>query len=794
MVDTLATTATPATLTDMAAYQAAVTAYRRAEGAGDVPLVVLFQADADSKHSPWSPAWEEDPDRYTLLLDDEYVSQVPIMCEDEDTGKRANLIGSILDPRQLSPEERTRLMAFLDRPARELRKSGEQDELNALLGRTLRWTVPGIDLDFQDRELCERARVAIDAAFRAKGLELRWAYSGSPERPRYHADLGPCLPGAEHTHLHWAILGIATHVIKHVVGMVAIKSEFYTWPGEDPAKGFVDLSNLNRSPEGRGGMFRPMGGLHKDGVHRKARVPGSPQYGTPITRELVELGLRRYDEHLRSQGKASMSEQDRCAHTPRVRSAFAQAMDEELKSEDCVYRRTATVLRRHVSANPVARHALRLCLGRLLHEQLCMSKKQIRFVIHHAYVKDPSSTLRVVERDIEALVAGGGKKVGGKSKILRDVPNGAPFLLELAQAVIADRREAGTVGTLTLGALLRRLFPSRVKGGASQLQRLAEGYCADGRCDEDHRYRSHLQELQSCGVYHRKRCETHQEGPFTSFPCDRITCMACAIHYGDMLAATVKQLWRHHKRFVWITSPEFGTRDELWRWKEEHDMATELGLRWFVTCRGAGRFVIHLVTHDDMSQIETMIDDHYPSLRRDSESIDTVDLTTTVERVHGAYLSSRATAHGLFFTSFDLWVQHMDQVAKKPTTGSPRKQNCIRAVLPWPNAKAMAEEYRNQRQAERPEEEVCGRGCEEAKRVKYELWDPVSGSLVATRRYRPTPKQTAETLRAYGRLWPSQREAVRARLDTIGYKPPAEFLDAQAGRQHLDRARERSTP
>jgi len=159
---------------------------------------------------------------------------------------------------------------------RELSADREQ-ALGALLAGA-RTAQPGacFDLDFKtDAAAADEAQAMIERVLPG----LRVAYSSGPSKPSRHMEClfdtrcwSPHLPQAA---FEWA------KGLMFRAGFVPRagdrKQRFWCLPRDSGGtRGFVDLSNFNRTPSARGSLLRPLGGLTKNGLDRKTLCPGSP--------------------------------------------------------------------------------------------------------------------------------------------------------------------------------------------------------------------------------------------------------------------------------------------------------------------------------------------------------------------------------------------------------------------------------------------------------------------------------------------------------------------------------------
>jgi len=253
---------------------------------GETPLWCLYRTDPDtSSRQPWLFGEGDES-----LLDDERVALVG----------GANVLGQVLDPNALEPDERAQLAKLLDTPSYEL-MAKDRAVVGKLLAKVPRLFAPGVDLDYHDAGAALDVKARIDAELSRRGLHVRWAHSSGPGRPeRLHGDLSPCLPGAESVDLLRAMLGWWRELVDSIGLVPRTKSHgecFWVLPDDPDGKlGSVDLSTLNRSANARGSLFRPLGGLSKDHTNRKTLCPGSPQHGSPISAEMVAAGWALYRE------------------------------------------------------------------------------------------------------------------------------------------------------------------------------------------------------------------------------------------------------------------------------------------------------------------------------------------------------------------------------------------------------------------------------------------------------------------------------------------------------------------
>jgi len=211
----------------------------------------------------------------------------------------ANLLGSLLD---VSALDDYALSALLNISA--IPKGKQTEAQRAYLSELLRFiprrSVTGLDVDANGgdvRPIVERLRVALGA----HKLEVRESYSSGKPSGGRHMEFSVATEGT--VDLNRAMLGWAVGLAREV-GLTPRDQHTSTkdgvplqWTVDGAAGAFLDLQPLNRSPEVKDSLFRPLGGLHKDGESRKTLVPGSPLQGSPITPEMIQRGravLREY--------------------------------------------------------------------------------------------------------------------------------------------------------------------------------------------------------------------------------------------------------------------------------------------------------------------------------------------------------------------------------------------------------------------------------------------------------------------------------------------------------------------
>lgn len=262
----------------------------------------------------------------------------------------ANVLGQVLDLTGLSDEERDELA----RAATD----GDVETLTRVLPRLPRMTTPGVDLDFDDAGHVAQLKEELNAYFETRGVVLRWSRSGGPSSAHEHGELGPAEPGAEHPELMRAAMGWFRDACR-AIGLVpradhAAAGDYWV-EADDPTgeRGSVDLSPVNRSPEARGSLFRPLGGQTKDRRARKVLSPGSPAEGSPWTLELVEEGLRLWLAQEAAAGRGAKG-----GRKQKVRAPL-----EDLPRASSLPELTAWV--RGV-ARPAAHHDLRMALSGVL--------------------------------------------------------------------------------------------------------------------------------------------------------------------------------------------------------------------------------------------------------------------------------------------------------------------------------------------------------------------------------------------------------------------------------------------
>lgn len=272
-----------------------------------------------------------------------------------------HLLTQTLDLGDLTAAEAADLSASLCRPAARRDRDGQRGAESALLARCPRLDAPGIDLDHgvvryavtwpggevavdvgrheaRDLALAHARLVAAEEARR--GVALRMAWSGGPERAGMHLEWGPCAPGVREPELlrllHARAVDLAASVAVPTSATVAdaclrllldrrqrlsapfrVESSPQTAVGalrdgkaktvtlalrEPPADPtaelaalraalppvWLDLSPLAHGAGGRGRMWRPLGAQHKSGA-LKVIVDVAPDAATwSITAAMLE--------------------------------------------------------------------------------------------------------------------------------------------------------------------------------------------------------------------------------------------------------------------------------------------------------------------------------------------------------------------------------------------------------------------------------------------------------------------------------------------------------------------------
>jgi hypothetical protein len=338
--------------------------------------------------------------------DDDVVDVERVLAARHDV----NVLGQLLDLEALDAPEREELLAAA--------AEGDEVALARILPGVPRVTTPGVDLDFDNAPDAEALRAQFSSYWRrVAGVELRWSRSSGPARSRLHGELGPAEPGAEHPELMRAAFGW-WRLACRAIGLVERADhpgagDFWVHP-DDPKglRGTVDLSPLNRAPERRGSLFRPLGGLTKDGKARKVLASGSVERGSPWTRELVEEGLRLWRAQEDAAGRSSA----------RRRGPRPKAPLEDLPTCNELPGLSAWV---RAVAGPGRNHELRLALSGVL--------------VRSGLVRD--------HHGIEALARGTGNRVDSrdawlstKDRIRAGLPvKGAPSLRRLVGVAELER-------------------------------------------------------------------------------------------------------------------------------------------------------------------------------------------------------------------------------------------------------------------------------------------------------------------------------------------------------------------
>lgn len=181
-----------------------------------------------------------------------------------------NLLGQPVCVLGLSPEERADLARLSRRPV-DAQDPEDRARERALWARLPRLAGTGYDVDMAEwLSGTDEGRAAVlDVASRIyaqearEGVRLRVSWSGGPARGRMHLEWGELPPEARIPELLDALHARAERICR-AAGVP-------THLEKDPrTKAWVDLVPLNHRPGNRGRLWRPLGGLHKDGASRKA--------------------------------------------------------------------------------------------------------------------------------------------------------------------------------------------------------------------------------------------------------------------------------------------------------------------------------------------------------------------------------------------------------------------------------------------------------------------------------------------------------------------------------------------
>mgnify|MGYP001577834833 CR=1 FL=1 len=216
---------------------------------------------------------------------------------EDSPGRGANVLGQVFDLGVLDPTEQEELLE-LGNLATSRQTADQRARERELLVRCPRHSFAGIDNDFNDADAARRVEGLLLAELARRRVSPRISYSSGSGIHR-HYDLGPYRKG--HPRLAHATFAWAKDVCR-AAGLVPRKMKtgsgkdggqaFWVFP-EDPYGdlGAIDLSPMKREPSGRGSLFRPLGGLAKDGIKRKTLVPSSPRRPSEWTEELMEHAL-----------------------------------------------------------------------------------------------------------------------------------------------------------------------------------------------------------------------------------------------------------------------------------------------------------------------------------------------------------------------------------------------------------------------------------------------------------------------------------------------------------------------
>jgi len=232
-----------------------------------------------------------------------------------------NLLGQVVRVLELEPTERVEFAAI----TKKARKAQTPDEMTAEAAywrRTPRLTAPGMDIDIRDdlaeteagRTAAFEAARRLIAAELAEGILVRASWSGGEERGRIHLDWGWSEDLADPN-----LLRVMLRRARRIAAAAGVattddlggKAEDGT-PLENPVA-WVDLVPLRHYSDNRGRLWRPLGGLHKNGVNRKALIDGGHATATPLTRAHLSAELAESKDEGRDRKKKARRKRDRFA-------------------------------------------------------------------------------------------------------------------------------------------------------------------------------------------------------------------------------------------------------------------------------------------------------------------------------------------------------------------------------------------------------------------------------------------------------------------------------------------------
>ena len=243
------------------------------------------------------------------------IHVVPDRDDEGPAAAGANVLGPVVSIMPLSMEERVDFAELANTPRARQSKEEEARE-NAMWLRLPRLTCPGIDLDPKKVTLPDGSKVKAEGSRDVTQAHARKVLAAAEEmgfglRPAWSSGAD----GSGGIHLDWLfaedlaeieLIGAMKRLVKRICEQAGVPtSENKT----EADLSWVDLIPFNYAPGNRGGLWRPLGGLHKSMVLRKELI-GWPQTsglltGLAIDADLREVAGERSDVQERSQRKRS---------------------------------------------------------------------------------------------------------------------------------------------------------------------------------------------------------------------------------------------------------------------------------------------------------------------------------------------------------------------------------------------------------------------------------------------------------------------------------------------------------
>lgn len=675
-----------------------------------------------------------------------------------------NCLGQLLSVDHLDAKQRNSLASYLDLTRKQGEEYAEAGALSedylereaALLETCPRWTVTGYELDLTDdlkgtlagRQALLAAGGKIRDYYRRLGVSLRWSWSAScPHGQGCPHQGGPCLDGVSGLHgepgiatqagAHPSLLNLFGREAREVCAVVGVAIG-----GDRERAAFLDVSTLRAGSGTRGSVFRPLWGAHPSrGPKVPCRELGFDEGATQLDRSWMGKAYQEQDEQ-----EALELVQRRALEKLPPRKPRQPPLDGSVDRGIAALPSVVQLLNEVRPDDPRTRQKWTLALATVFLEA-GLSRPTTTDVLQAGFRRSDRRTVEhAVDTTAEALSRAkhnrGTRKPMGKGRLIKD---GHYAMLVRFSAALARDTKASLFSVYLQSA---RLWQA---AGHTIEQKQAEQLLA--KLGTTHRYGKALKNSLACGITLAKNCDSHGPQELRTMSCKAPWDPFCKSLQYARQAAQAAEMWGANKddKIYALTSIESPTLQDAQRRRGPGE-GPEARSRWFVGCRGEGRWYSLILFHGRWGKDAASV-----AVRRCGPYgvVEQVSAGRAADMALEALLSVHAVCRDLFMQEDPTrWLSFMDQIHhRKMTHGLPE-------CLPWPRKHERLEAGEDF--GEHPDD--CGAECAEHKLVSFTAMDPVSGREIGRwRGYPPSVGAIVKRLEGAALLLPSRRLATVTR-------------------------------